>query len=72
MNTTYTLKKNTKPIKQRQHRLNTKYSLMEKEETDKLLEIGFMFVVPLVNGWILLGLYPKRMAKFEYAKISRD
>jgi transposase InsO family protein len=34
------------PIRQRQHRMNPKYSLMVKAEIDKLLEAGFIFPVP--------------------------
>ena len=33
------------PIKQRQYRLNPKYSLMVKEEIDRLLEAGLIYSV---------------------------
>ena len=33
------------PVRQRQYRLNPKYSLMVKEEIDRLLEAGFIFSV---------------------------
>ena len=40
------LEDDAKPVRQRQHRLNPKYSLMVKEELDKLLEVGFIYPVP--------------------------
>jgi hypothetical protein len=33
------------PVRQRQYRLNPRYSLMVKEETDRLLEAGFIYPV---------------------------
>ena len=33
------------PIRQRQYKLNPKYSLMVKEEIDRLLEVGFIYLV---------------------------
>jgi len=33
------------PVRQRQYRLNPKYSLMVKEEIDRLLEAGFIYPV---------------------------
>ena len=40
------LEEDAKPIQQRQYRLNPNYSLMVKEELDKLLRVGFIYVVP--------------------------
>ena len=45
------LEDDAKPVRQRQHRLNPKYSLMVKEELDKLLEVGFIYPVPH-NEWV--------------------
>jgi hypothetical protein len=40
------LEEGAKPVRQRQRRLNPKYSLLVKEEIEKLLEIGFIYPVP--------------------------
>jgi len=40
------LEPDAKPIRQRQYRMNPKYSLMVKKEIDKLLACGFIFEVP--------------------------
>jgi hypothetical protein len=45
------LESNAKPIRQRQYRMNPKYSLMVKEEIDKLLECGFIYPVPY-SEWV--------------------
>jgi hypothetical protein len=45
------LDSNVKPIRQRQYRMNPKYSLMVKEEIDKLLECGFIYPVPY-SEWV--------------------
>ena len=39
------------PVRQRQYRLNPKYSLMVKDELDKLLEVGFIYPV-LSSQWV--------------------
>jgi hypothetical protein len=39
------LEDNARPVCQRQYRLNPKYSLMVKEDIDKLLEAGFIYPV---------------------------
>ena len=41
----------TYPIRQRQYRLNPKYSLLVKDEIDKLLEAGFIYPV-LSSEWV--------------------
>ena len=45
------LEPNTKPVRQQQYRMNPKYSLMVKEEIDKLLECGFIYRVPY-SEWV--------------------
>jgi hypothetical protein len=45
------LESNAKPVRQRQYRMNPKYSLMVKEEIDKLLECGFIYPVPY-SEWV--------------------
>jgi hypothetical protein len=49
-----------KAIRQRQHRMNPKYSLMVKEEIDKLLDAGFIY--PVLNSeWVSpLVVVPKK------------
>ena len=44
------LEPNTKPVRQRQYRMNPTYSLLVKEEIDKLLECGFIYPV-LYSEW---------------------
>jgi hypothetical protein len=39
------LKEGAVPIRQRQYRLNPKYSLKVKKELDKLIEAGFIYLV---------------------------
>ena len=40
-----------RPVRQRQYRMNPKYSLMVKEEIDRLLEAGFIY--PVLNSkWV--------------------
>ena len=45
------LEPNASPVRQRQHRLNPKYSLLVKEEIDKLLKAGFIYPVPY-SEWV--------------------
>jgi hypothetical protein len=47
------------PIRQRQYRLNPKYSVMVKEEIDKLTEAGFIFPV-LSQGYKKLNAATKK------------
>ena len=57
------------PIKQRQYRLNPKYSLLVKEEIDKLLEAGFIYKVPF-SAWISpIVVVPKETANCGFVKI---
>lgn len=50
----------TKAIRQRQHRMNPKYSLMVKEEIDRLLDAGYIY--PVLNSeWVSsLVIKPKK------------
>ena len=57
------------PIKQRQCRLNPKYSLMVKEEIDRLLEVGFIY--PVNNSeWVSpIVVVPKKVGADGKVKI---
>jgi hypothetical protein len=57
------------PIRQRQYRLNTKYSVMVKEEIDILTEAGFIF--PVLNSeWVPpIVIIPKKKGIDEVVKI---
>jgi hypothetical protein len=55
------LESNAKSVRQRQYRMNPKYSLMIKEEIDKLLECGFIYHVEY-SEWVLpIVVAPKKM-----------
>ena len=64
------LEDDARPIWQRQHRLNPKYSLLVKEELDKLLRVGFIYEVPYSEWVSQLLWYLKRMGRFEFVKIT--
>ena len=57
------------PIRQRQYRLNPKYSLMVKEEIDRLLEAGFIY--PISNSeWVSpIVVVPKKVGADGKVKI---
>ena len=57
------------PIRQRQYRLNPKYSLMVKEEIDRLLEAGFIY--PVHNSeWVSpIVVVPKKVGADGKVKI---
>ena len=57
------------PIRQRQDRLNPKYSLMVKEEIDRLLEVGFIY--PVHNSdWVSpIVVVPKKVGADGKVKI---
>jgi hypothetical protein len=64
---TIDLQEGAVPVRQRQYRLNPRYSLMVKEEIDRLLEAGFIYPVnnsewvsPIPNGCHQLWLSLKR------------
>ena len=63
------LEEDAKPIWQRQHGLNPKYSLMVKEELDKLLHVAFIYATRTVNGFLQYLWCPRRMEKLEFVKI---
>ena len=66
------LKENTKPIRQRQHRLNPKYSLMVKEELDKLLRVGFIYPVPYSEWVSSMVMVPKKNGKLRICQDYRQ
>lgn len=52
-------------VRQRQHRLNPKYSLIVKEELDKLLCMGFIYPV-LYSEWVSpMVMVPKKNGKIR-------
>jgi hypothetical protein len=57
------------PVRQRQYRLNPKYSMMVKEELDKLLEAGFIY--PVNNSeWVSpIVIVPKKVGPDGKTKI---
>ena len=57
------LEEGAKPIRQRQRRLNLKYSLLVKEEIDKLLDIGFIYPVPFSEWVSPIVIVPKKNGK---------
>ena len=65
------LEDNAVPICQRQHRLNPKYSLMVKEELDKLLEAGFIYPVPHSEWLSPIVMVPKKNKKIRICQDFR-
>ena len=63
------LKEDSIPVRQRQYRLNPKYSLMVKEELDKLLEAGIIY--PVNNSeWVSpIVVVPKKVGADGKVKI---
>ena len=59
----------TAPVRQRQYRLNPKYSLMVKEEIDSLLKSGFIY--PVCNSeWVSpIVVVPKKVGADGKVKI---
>ena len=57
------------PVRQRQYRLNPRYSLMVKEDIDRLLEAGFIY--PVVNSeWVSpIVVVPKKVGADGKTKI---
>jgi len=49
-----------KPIRQRPHRLNPKYSLLVKEEIEKLINIGFIYPAPNSEWVSPIVIVPKK------------
>ena len=63
------LEPNTKPVRQRQYRMNPKYSLYVKEEIDKLLECEFIYLVPYSEWVFSIVVALRRMKNFKFVKI---
>lgn len=66
------LEKDAKPIRQRQHRLNPKYSMMVKEELDKLLNAGFIYPVPYSEWVSPIVMVPKKNGKIRICQDYRQ
>ena len=65
------LEEDAKPIRQRQDRLNPKYSLMVKEELDKLLRVDFIYVVSY-NDWVFpIVMVPNKNEKIRICQDYR-
>ena len=65
------LEDNARPVRQRQHRLNPKYSLMVKEELDKLLKVGFIYAVPYSEWVSPIVMVPKKNGKIRICQDFR-
>jgi hypothetical protein len=59
------LEPNAKPVRQRQYRMNPKYSLIIKEEIYKLLECGFIYPVPYSEWVSPIVVVPKKNGKLR-------
>jgi len=68
------LEPDAKPMRQRQYRMNPKYSLMVKEEIDKLIACGFIFEVPYSELVSPIVIVPKKNGKLricqDYQKLN--
>ena len=69
------LEENAKPVRQCQKRLNPKYSLLVKEEIEKLLEIGFIYPVPYSEWVSPIVIVPKKNGKIwicqDFRKLNK-
>ena len=63
------LKDDVSPIRQRQYRLNPKYSLKVKEELEKLLETGFIYPINHSEWVSPIVIVPKKVGADGVAKI---
>lgn len=63
------LMEGAKPVRQRQYRLNPKYSAMVKEELEKLLEAGFIYPVNNTEWVSPIVVVPKKVGKDGKVKI---
>jgi hypothetical protein len=63
------LEENAKPMRQRQRRLYPKYSLLVKEEIEKLLEIGFIYPVSYSEWVSPIVIVLKKNDKIRICKI---
>ena len=57
------------PVRQCQYRLNPRYSLMVKEEIDRLLEAGFIYPVSNTEWVSSIVVVPKKVRVDEKVKI---
>jgi isopentenyl phosphate kinase len=64
------LKDGIVPIRQRQYRLNPKYSLKVKEELEKLLETRFIYPVKHSEWVFPIAIVPKKVGADGVAKIQ--
>ena len=65
------LEERAKLIHQRQRRLNPKYSLLVKEEIEKLLETGFIYPVPYSEWVSSIVIVPKKNRKIRICQDFR-
>ena len=59
------------PVRQIQYHMNPKYSLMVKEEIDKLLEAWFFYKVPYSEWVSLIVVVPKKNGKLRLCQDFR-
>ena len=59
------LEEGAKPIRQHQRQLNPKYSLLVKEELDKLLDIGFIYPIPFSEWMSPIVIVPRKNGKLR-------
>jgi transposase InsO family protein len=65
------LEEGVAPVRQRQYRMNPKYSLLVKEEIDKLLEAGFIYKVPYSEWVSPIVVVPKKNGKLRICQDFR-
>ena len=65
------LEEGTAPVIQRQYHMNPKYSLMVKEEIDKLLEAGFIYKVPYSEWVSPIVVVPKKNGELRICQDFR-
>jgi hypothetical protein len=56
---------NAKPVRTKQGRWNPKYTTMVKEEFDKLLEVGFIRLVEIIEWFFIVVLASKKNGKLK-------
>lgn len=52
--------------------MKSKYSLLVKEEIDKLLEIGIIYPFPNIDWVLPIVVMPKKKVNSEYVWITRS
>lgn len=60
------LKANAKPMKQQRYKMNPNYVKKAKEELDKLLQVGFIYLVDQVTWLSPIVIVPKKNSSLEY------